>query len=138
MFGLAIDYYLFVLVATVGIIQTSISIGGFRGLLLITPTSAALILGIVMATGAFVWFFAIENRNINDYEGGLDGPAQALYFFLGSLSGLLLTLIASSILNFRLRRIDPDALDGLDALRHSNYIGALVFSMCYRWKKWRD
>ena len=138
MFGLAVDYYLFVFVATVGIIQTSSSIGGFRGLLLITPASFALILGMVVATGAFIWFFAIENRNINDYEGGLDGPSQALYFFLGSLSGLLLTLIASSMRNFRLRRIDPDAHDGLDAMKHSNYIGAIVFNMCYRWKKWRD
>ena len=44
--------------------------------------------GLLIATG-FILFFATANRNINDYEGGLDGNEQAALFALALASSFV-------------------------------------------------
>ncbi len=85
---------------------------------------------------AFVWFFAVEDRNINDYEGGLDAPTQALFFFLGASTATVFTLLATSLVNLGMRAGESDPADGLDALRSSSYLNALRRSIGRRLAKW--
>ena len=137
MFSFAIDYYLFVFGASVGVIQVAVSLGSLKGLLIVKPPIVARVGGLALAVASFVWFFATETRNINDFEGGLDAPSQVLFFFLGALSALLATLIVSSLVNAGLNGDDSEPTGGLDALKSSNYGRALTRSLRYWWREWR-
>ncbi len=136
LFTFATDYYILVAVAATGTLQFAASLGGLRGLLFLKPPVPARTLGGVLIVGAFAWFFAVEDRNINDYEGGLDAPSQALFFFLGASTAVAFTLLASSLVNLGMRAGECDPPDGLDALRTSNYASALRRGIGRRLAKW--
>ena len=82
-------------------------------------------------------FFATGARNINDYEGGLDAPDQALYFSLSALSAFALTLLSSSLVNYGMKSADSEPDSGIDELRDSNYATALAHSISYWRRNWR-
>ena len=135
MFSFAVDYFIMVFVASLGVMQTAASIGGLRGLLVFKNPLVARLLGIAIAIAAIVWFFMVAERNINDYEGGLDSNQQGLLFFLAVAASGVLTFILTSPLNARMRRRmgngerAPDA--GLGAMRHSNWFQALAHNYRY-------
>ena len=137
MFSFAVDYFIMVFVASLGVMQMAASIGGLRGLLIIKNPLIARPLGIVIAIAAIVWFFTVAERNINDYEGGLDSNEQGILFFLAVATSGALTCVLTSLLNWQM--VDsrprggggklPDA--GLGALRYSNWRHALAQNYRY-------
>ena len=135
MFSFAVDYFIVVFVASLGVMQTAASIGGLRGLLVFKNPLVARPLGIAIAIAAIIWFFMVAERNINDYEGGLDSNQQGLLFFLAVAASGVLTFILTSPLNARMRRRmgngerAPDA--GLGAMRHGNWFQALAHNYRY-------
>ena len=137
MFTFAVDYYLFVFIAGLGVIQIAVSLGPLRGLLIVRSPIAARVLGLSLAVAAFLWFFTSDTRNINDYEGGLDANLQSLWFFLGAATATIVTLALSSLSNARMNGGDPAPGEGLDALRNTNYVRALAHSLRYWWREWR-
>ena len=137
MFTFATDYYILCFFATAGTLQAAASLGGFKGLLFLKRPILARLLGFALIVGAFAWFFTVEDRNINDYEGGLDAPTQALFFFLGAASAVVVTLLVTSLLNYRMRGGADEPCDGLDALRRGNYLGALARSLGDWRNSWR-
>ena len=82
MLSFATAYYLTCLIGTVGAIQIGASFGELRGLLFFKSPYVTRPLGVALVIVAFVFFFGTGERNINDYEGGLDANVQALLFFL--------------------------------------------------------
>ncbi|MBM3934581.1 MAG: hypothetical protein FJ319_09815 [SAR202 cluster bacterium] len=134
MFSFSTDYYLMVAVAAFGVIQIAASIGGLRGLLLFKSPAVTRVLGAALILAALYWFFSSAPRNINDYEGGLDGNRQAVYFLLGAITATALTVLVSSARNSRLGKGVAIAQEGLDALRHANYLRALKRTMEQRRK----
>ena len=137
MFTFATDYYFCVLIATIGMLQIAASIGGISGLLVFKSPRLARGTGLVLMITTFLWFFSTENRNINDYEGGLDANMQALLFFCGAFTAVIVTLVITSIINCRMRFVHTSHKDGLDAVKHANYTIALVHSLSYWRKRWR-
>ena len=137
MFTFATDYFLLVFVSTFGVIQAAASMGGLRGLLVFKSPVIARGLGIGLVIGAFVWFFSTGTRNLNDYEGGLDAPTQALFFFLGGLAGMSITFLVSSLVNARLNLRDPSPDEGLGALRYTNYVRAVIHNLSYWRTEWQ-
>ncbi len=137
MISFAADYYIGVFISTVGVLQFAFSLGGLRGLLFFKSALIARTLGLAMGALGFALFFSASPRNINDYEGGLDAPDQALFFSLGALSALAMTLCASSLVNYRMKSADFDPDAGLDALRQTNYATALALSVKYWRCNWR-
>ena len=137
MFTFTTDYYLCVLIATIGVLQIAASIGKIRGLLIFKSPFIARGCGFALSAAAFIWFFSTGTRNMNDYEGGLDANAQALFFFYGAFSAVIVTFVVASIVNRRMAgpRAPRDA--GLDAVRDTNYAKALARSLSYWWKNWR-
>ena len=131
------DYCLFVFAATVGVIQTAASLGQLRGLLIFKSPAVARVFGLALVAAAVVWFFCSEDRNLNDYEGGLDGVVQARLFFFGALSAVAATLGLSSLLNVRMKVGVPAPGEGLDALKRTNYARALAQSLRYWRREWR-
>ena len=139
----ATDYCISVFVSTFGALQFAFSVGGFRAALIFKNALAARTLGLALAAAGFALFFATGFRNINDYEGGLDSPAQALFFFYGALAALALTLALTSIINRRMAAApdadgdDPEA--GLDALRETNYAASAARGAAHwrtHWRTW--
>ena len=137
MITFATDYFFLVFVATIGVLQIAASLGRLNGLLLFKGHLIAGVIGLVLILGAFVWFFETGDRNINDYEGGLDAPTQALFFFLGGFAGVGVTLAVSSVVNLRMNGKQPAPDEGLDALRGTNYVRALSLSLRYWIREWR-
>ena len=135
MFSFAVDYFIVVFVASLGVMQTAASIGGLRGLLVFKNPLVARPLGIAIAIAAIAWFFLVAERNINDYEGGLDSNQQGLLFFLAVAASGVFTFILTSPLNARMRRRmgngerAPDA--GLGAMQHGNWFQALAHNYRY-------
>ncbi len=137
MISFTADYCIAVFISTLGVLQFAFSLGGLRGLLFFKSAVVARTLGLAMAILGFALFFGTGTRNINDYEGGLDAPDQALFFSLSALGAFATTLVASSLVNWRMRGAEFDADAGLDALRDSNYASALVGSLMYWHSNWR-
>ena len=136
MFSFAIDYYLAVFVAAFGVIQIAASLGELRGLVFLRSAPLARIVGVLLVAASAVWFFSTAPRNINDYEGGLDANEQAIFLALGTLTAIAVTLIASSLVNLRMKvEAGPEA--GLDALEEANYTQSAVASIRYWSKQWR-
>jgi len=107
MFTFAVDYFIMVFVASLGVMQAAASVGGLRGLLVFKNPLIARTLGIAIAIAAIVWFFAVAERNINDYEGGLDSNQQGLLFFLAVAASGVLTCALTSLWNRRMTNSRP-------------------------------
>ncbi len=137
MFTFVTDYYLTVFVASLGVFQVAASMGRLNGLLIFKSPWIARPLGLLVAVVPFIWFFSTGERNINDYEGGLDANLLGLFFFFAGSTGLVVTLVFSSLVNIRMDGGEhpPDA--GLEALRDTNYIRVLRRSAVYWWGNWR-
>ena len=97
-------------VASLGVMQAAASIGGLRGLLVFKNPLIARGLGIGVAIAAVAWFFLTEERNINDYKGGLDSNEQGLLFFLAVAASGVFTCVLTSLVNWRM----AESRDGED------------------------
>ena len=138
MFTFIIDYFLLVIVATIGVLQIAASAGRLNGLLFFKSPIIARALGAALIVAAFIWFFSTAERNINDFQGGVDANDQGLFFFLGVVAGGGITFVGSSIVNRRMNGSPPSPDGGLDALRDMNYFRALGYSISYWRKQWRQ
>ena len=134
MFTFATDYFIAVFVSSLGVLQLAFSVGDIRGLLVFKLRLVARTLGTALAIGGFVLFFSTGTRNINDYEGGLDAPTQALFFFYGALAAVVVTLVVTSVVNHRMRGPEANPEAGIDSLRDTNYVLSLARSIRYWWK----
>ena len=137
MLTFAADYFIMVAVACVGTIQVAAAFAGLRGLLFVQRLSLAKLLGVLLIAAGPVLFFGTEERNLNDYEGGLDANQQAIFFLLGVLAGLGVTVLVSSMLNRRMKGREGAPSGGLDSLRDSNFAVALARSLSYWKRNWR-
>ena len=130
------DYFVVVFVAGVGVIQLAASTARLDGLLFFKSRILARAFGLVLPLAAVAWFFTSESRNINDFEGGLDANEQAIILFLGVLASVVASLVASSLVNRRMSRAEPEPEDGFDALRHTSYFQALSINLSYWRRAW--
>ena len=141
MFSFAVDYYLMVVIAATGILQLAASAGKLNALLFFKSSLWSRTLGIGLAIAGPVLFIATAERNINDYEGGLDGNFQGLYFILGTITALALTFAVTSLLN---RSMDhPTQIEnGIESLKRTNFIRALANNIRFlrkhgrTWRTW--
>ena len=138
MFSFAIDYYLMVVIAASGVLQIAASVGRLDALLLFKSPMMARSLGVMLVVVGPVLFFATAERNINDYEGGLDGNFQGLFFLLGTLTALALTAVVTSFIN-RNMSAPTQIEDGIDSLNRTSYAQALAGNigfLCKHWRTW--
>ena len=141
MFSFAVDYYLMVVIAAVGILQVAASAGKLNALLFFKSALWSRTLGIGLAIAGPILFFVTAERNINDYEGGLDGNFQGLYFILGTITALALTFAVTSLVNRRMAH--PTQIEnGIESLKRTNFIRALANNIRFlikhgqTWRTW--
>ena len=134
--GFALDYFVFVFIAALGVLQMAAAYNALQGLLFIRFRPLAFLSGLLVTTLAFLWFFLSEPRNIPDTEGGLDGNEMAGLFALGAGSALVLSLLFSSVSNRSMIRSGQQPKTGLDALKETTYVRALLGTLKYLWKRY--
>ena len=137
MFTFATDYYIGVFISAIGALQFAFSVGRLYGLLFFKSPIVARALGLALMIGGFVLFFGTGSRNINDYEGGLDAPTQGLFFFLGSSTAVVVTLVLTSVVNYGMRGDEAEPAAGVDSLRDTNYALSLARSVSHWRKNWQ-
>lgn len=123
-----LDYYLLVVLASIGVFQVAAAHTGFRGMVLFQRRPVSYAFGLALLVGGFTWFFLSEPRNASDSAHGLNGNEQFAYFFAGSGTGLAVTLILASLRNWKMGIVGANVPPGLDALKHSNYVSAFYRS----------
>ena len=114
----ALDYFVLVFLSALGVLLFVTAYYRFHGLMLFSR-HISMALGALLISGALIWFFASEYRNLSDTEGGLNGNGQTLLFAVGAALAIIFLLLVSSLRN-RSMKGKPNA-NGLDMLRHSNY-----------------
>ena len=137
MFTFAIDYFLLVFVSGICTIQIACTFSRLTGLLFMKSVAATRLLGASTIVAAFIWFFSVAERNINDYEGGLDSNEQGLLFFLAIVAGGAFTFLSSSVLNRRMHERSTQLGAGLGALAESSYFHAVRANINHWRKNWR-
>lgn len=131
------DYFLLVFISGICTIQIACTFSGLTGLLYMKSAVATRSLGASIIVAAFIWFFSVAERNINDYEGGLDSNEQGLLFFSAIVTAVAFTLLSSSIVNRGMRGQSTRLGAGLGALAESSYFRAVRTNLGHWRKNWR-
>ena len=134
--GFALDYFIFVFIASCGVIQIAAAYSKLRGLLVLARPGRCASLGLLLTLTSLVWFFISEPRNVPDTADGLDGNQQAALFTIGALTAIFITLAVSSLCNRGMKASLTDKDSGLDALSESNYVNALHNRVRSQLEKW--
>ena len=128
-----LDYYLLVFLASCGVFQMVGACKALIGMLYLKYRPGSFLLGLALLIGSFTWFFLSEPRNVSDSAQGLNGNEQFAYFFAGSGTALLFTLMASSVINWKLGAGRSNLWPGLEALKQSCYLRVLYRTWRYSW-----
>ena len=132
----SIAYFIFITVASVGVIQFAASRHKLDGLMIFRSLFITRMVSVILPIGASIWFFTSENRNISDHLGGLSGNAVALTFFLATATGWLITAIISSAVHTRAQLGSDKLILGITALQDKTYFRALQMIIHNRSKIW--
>lgn len=131
----ALDYLVLVFVASCGVLQLAASYSRLTGIYLFKTQALNLLAGLALTATPFAWFFISEPRNLPDTAGGLDANQQAALYVVGSLLGVVFTLLASSLRHLQLRPGDTATQPGLEALRHSSFHWAIRSTLGRLWTR---
>jgi hypothetical protein len=122
MLTLGLKYGGLVFVAVVGVLQAAAARNNLHGLLFFKNKTWAY-LWAVLTTGFALAVFFIWNYHFA--TGIIEGSQQAELFALWALAALIFTLIVSSLIRYRFGQTTEATKEGLEALNHSSYFGAL-------------
>jgi len=119
-----VEYFLFVFLSFLGILQLAASINKLRGLSFFKRPLSGYIFAFIAIFGAFLWFFLPKNRCCQGVEG--------VEAFLSLIGAALLSFIATaSISSVIHRKSEPPVREqgaqeeiGLDALKTMTYFQA--------------
>ena len=89
-------------------------------------------------TGLLI-FITTANRNINDYEGGLDGNEQAFLFYVALSASFFVTSLVTSATNRKKNLKDYNCeADSFICLKHDTYVNLIRLRWKYFFKKSRS
>ncbi len=124
----AIEYLAFSFVACCGALQVAAWHNHLNGLSFLPRRHLGGLLGAALAVGAFLWFFLSRERNVPDTDEGLGGTLMFALFLLAAGAATAFTLALSSLANWKRFQPPPTDADGLEALRQSSYVSAILAS----------
>jgi len=120
MVQLAIEYFVFVFIASLGVLQWAVTRGGLKGLWFFTKPWRGYFFGALTSSSSFAWFFLGKDRSIP----GLEGLQQFFLFGLACMASILATVVISSLKNKK--RFSPQrGKVGMEALQGMTYFQAL-------------
>ena len=119
------DYLLLVVMVCVGVFQFVAAWRRLDGLSFFFGRTYLAYPFILIIIGAAHWLFFREERIVPDYAGGLGGSQLFIYTMSGIAIAGIVTLVASSVLNARWRRLGAGSAGGLDALKDMTFLQAV-------------
>jgi hypothetical protein len=126
------QYYLFVFVAAVGVLQFVAAYRRWAGLEFFRNRTLSYLFSLVTVCGSFVWFFGWEDRmDTAMRRAALEGAQQFVYFNTAAFLALVFTLIVSSVLFIMRKRTQSPPKTyppGFGALSEISYFEALRHS----------
>ena len=136
---LGLEYFIFVVVTSLGVLQLAAANAGLSGFLFLRRRYWTIAFSVLAITWAFWWFFSVANRN----HIGLAGVELFTGFSLGVLTAVALTLGLSSAIRELLRHngeADPPGFyldanlvgEGLEALRSQTYLDVAKHRRAHR------
>ena len=146
------EYFLFIYLASLGVLQIAVSYANLRGLSFFKRPIWGYIFGSLAIAGGFSWFYIVGNPHpevgyaitVSDIfrygfsnplppgTGLILGAGESVFFFLVAVvCALLTTIIISSIVKFRISTRTPEdkneeALEGLEALKGMTFFQAIT------------
>jgi len=123
------QYFIFVFIAAVGVLQLIATGTQLKGLLFFKRKALVYLFSFLAIGGSFGWFFGWDNRlDTVMRQTGLEGAQQFLYFCLAAFAALVFTLIVSSLLKAQWKGQPKGSSQGLDALKERSYFEAVKHS----------
>lgn len=145
-------YFLFIFLASLGVLQIAASYSKLRGLSFFSRTTWGYIFGALSIVGGFCWFYIVGNPHpevgyaitVSDIfrygwsnpmppgTGLILGAGESVLFFLLAVGcAFLITIAFSSIVKFRLsprttEEKKGEAPEGLEALREMTFFQAIT------------
>ena len=123
MLNFPIDYFFYVSISSVSVIQLAAMKAKLNKILIINNKYITFVVSISLIILSAISFMVSDNRIINDFEGGLDANQQFLIFLSGCLTSFLFTVVVTSIY----RKSEPNNhtctnLSGLNELSQHNFL----------------
>lgn len=151
MLELALEYFVFIFLASLGVLQIAASYTNLRGLSFFKRPIWGYIFGSLAVVGGFSWFYIVANPHpdvayalglgdifrygwSNPFPPGtgiIMGESECLLFFLlAVLCALLITILISSIVQSRMPHRTPEGTNeeapkGLEALKEMTFFQAI-------------
>ena len=126
MAGIAVEYFLLVLICCCGVLQFVAARWKLSGISFFNRTTFGYLFAVLAIGGSFGWFFTAENRA----QPGLEGAQTFAMFIAGSLASFIVTASLSSVIKRKLRlsvkQHNPEEELGLDSLRRMTYFQAVA------------
>ena len=118
-----LDYFIFVLVASIGTLQIAAAYAQLRGLSFFNRSIIGYISGSSVIVIAFWWFFATEKRIGHDI---IAGSQQYGLFIAGVAAAIFVTVTLSSIIKSRTSPPGKAEETGLKSLKNITYFQAIA------------
>ncbi len=128
---LAWQYFLFVFVAVMALLQLIATVNGLKGMIFIRNKPATVLLSVAALVFAFWWFFYRDDRiNTVMRRTGLEGAQQFTVFCWTTFAALVLTLVVASLLKALVYRrgsqgTAEERIEGAYDLRYDSWFEAL-------------
>jgi len=148
-------YFIFIYLASLGVLQIAVSYVNLRGLSFFTRPFWGYIFGFLAIAGGFSWFYIVGNPHpevgyaitVSDiFRYGFSNPmppdiglimgeGESVFFFLLAVGcALLTTIIISSIVKCRISPRTPEEMkeeapEGLEALKYMTFFQAITRSL---------
>jgi len=122
------DYLLLVVMVCIGVFQFVAAWRRLDGLSFFFGRTYLAYPFVLIIIGVGYWLFFREERLVPDYAGGLAGSQLFIYTMGGIAIAGIVTLVVSSALNARWRRLGTGNVGGLDALKSMTYLQAIRHS----------
>ncbi len=106
---MAADYFVLVFFAGIGVLQIASIPAGMSGLWLFNHRKVQYVFGAATVAGAFAWFYAVEERNV---QHTVEGAQQLTLFLLAVIAAFFCTGIIASLIRARQSPISAQVPDG--------------------------
>jgi hypothetical protein len=155
------EYFLFIFLSSLGILQIAASYTNLKGLSFFSRTAWGYIFGALLIVGGFSWFYIVGNRHpdvsyeitwldlfrygwfisVPDDTELVMGESEIVVVFLLAVGCvLLITIVLSSIVKFRILPGTPEdisgkAQEGLEVLKRMTFFQAITRNLRNRKRK---
>ena len=129
---MALDYFLLVFIASIGVFQIASITAGLKGLWFFSHAEIQCIFGILAIVGAFGWFFTSSERNI---QHQVEGTQQLGLFLAAIILAYFVTALVASLIQARVssrganHRQGKQHEQGMETLKTTTLLGGILSSL---------